>query len=66
MENNDLMTYPLASLYGWRSPLFVTAQGVSEEAVERRTIRAAVIAEAERRRAPPMTQREVDEYEDLL
>lgn len=45
MENNDLMTFPLATLYGWRAPLFVTAQGVSDDAAERRLIQKRVAFE---------------------
>lgn len=66
MDINSLKQFPLAQLYAWREPLFVTPSGVSEEAVERRVIRAKVIAEAERNRAMPMSAREVEEYEDLI
>jgi hypothetical protein len=46
MDIKDLQQYPLASLYGWRASLFVTPQGVSDEAAERREIQKRVFFEA--------------------
>ena len=67
MDIKTLKLYPLAALYAWREPLFVTPQGVSEEASERRIIRAKVVAELPRQR-----DRESDHvlggtsYDDLI
>lgn len=66
MENIDLKQYPLATLFAWRAPIFLGKHGATPEAEERREIRAKVIAEVEHRRCPPLSSREVDEYEDLL
>lgn len=62
MEINDLTQYPLAALYGWRSPLFVTPQGVSDEAAERRAIQKAVFYETWRAR----TARDTEDFSDIL
>lgn len=61
MESN-LTQYPLAKLYGWRSSLFVTPQGVSDEAVERREIRHRVLDEMARTRRTL----DLEEFADIL
>lgn len=62
MDTNDLKQYPLASLYGWRSALFVTPQGVSDEAVERREIRQRVFDETAKQRYAL----DLEDFADLL
>lgn len=66
MDINDLKQYPLASLYGWRSPLFLGEQGATPEAAERRAIREQVAREmaATRRRAAEAADRE--DLDDLI
>jgi hypothetical protein len=62
MEDTALTQYPLAALYGWRSHLFVTPQGVSDEAAERREIQKQVFFETWKAK----TALEAQEFSDIL
>lgn len=62
MDISNLKQYPLASLYGWRSALFVTPQGVTDDAAERREIREKVMQVTYEARRAPIE----DDFSDIL
>lgn len=66
MENIDLKQYPLATLFAWRAPIFLGKQGATDEASERRVIRARVAAELTQRQRENANPLDATNFDDLI